>query len=58
MWRSSSYSDSNGNCVQVRGDLAAVRDSKHSETVMPVSRAALDHLVASIRQRADEPEMS
>ena len=26
-WRSSSYSD-DGNCVQVRGDLAAIRDSK------------------------------
>ena len=27
-WRSSSYSGSDGNCVQVRGDLAALRDSK------------------------------
>ncbi|MGB3443978.1 MAG: DUF397 domain-containing protein [Actinophytocola sp.] len=27
-WRSSTYSDSSGNCVQVRGDLAALRDSK------------------------------
>jgi hypothetical protein len=27
-WRSASYSASSGNCVQVRGDLAAIRDSK------------------------------
>jgi hypothetical protein len=29
MWRKSSYSGEAGNCVQVRGDLAAVRDSKN-----------------------------
>jgi hypothetical protein len=28
-WRSSSYSGSDGNCVQVREDLAAIRDSKN-----------------------------
>lgn len=28
-WRKSSYSGSGGNCVQVRQDLAAIRDSKH-----------------------------
>jgi hypothetical protein len=28
-WRSSSYSGTDGNCVQVRGDLTAVRDSKN-----------------------------
>lgn len=27
-WRSSSYSGDDGNCVQVRGDLVALRDSK------------------------------
>lgn len=27
-WRSSSCSAEDGNCVQVRGDLAALRDSK------------------------------
>ncbi|GAB3438857.1 DUF397 domain-containing protein [Actinophytocola sediminis] len=28
-WRSSSYSGTDGNCVQIRGDLAAIRDSKN-----------------------------
>ncbi|MGB3437605.1 MAG: DUF397 domain-containing protein [Actinophytocola sp.] len=27
-WRKSSYSDTDGNCVEVRGELNAVRDSK------------------------------
>ena len=28
MWRKSSKSDSGGQCVEVRGDLGALRDSK------------------------------
>ena len=30
-WRSSSYSASSGNCVQVRRDLSAIRDSKNAD---------------------------
>jgi hypothetical protein len=30
MWRKSSKSNSDGTCVEVRHDLAAVRDSKQS----------------------------
>jgi hypothetical protein len=45
MWRRSSFSASDGNCVEVRGDLAAVRDSKHPGVVMPVTRWALARLV-------------
>ncbi|WP_083661406.1 DUF397 domain-containing protein [Actinophytocola xanthii] len=51
MWRSSTFSAADGNCVEIRGDLAAVRDSKHREVVMPVSRAALVSLVRSVRTR-------
>jgi hypothetical protein len=39
-WRKASYSSQNGNCIEIRGDLAALRDSKnmagpslHTETV-------------------------
>ncbi|WP_424189157.1 DUF397 domain-containing protein [Actinokineospora sp. G85] len=28
-WRKASFSDTDGNCVQVRQDLTAVRDSKN-----------------------------
>jgi hypothetical protein len=31
MWRKSSKSNSDGTCVEVRHDLAALRDSKESE---------------------------
>ena len=48
-WRSSSFSGPDGDCVQVRGDLAAVRDSKHPDVVLPVGRAALDGLVEVVR---------
>jgi hypothetical protein len=36
VWRKSSYSSGNGQCVEVafRGDRTAVRDSKHPETVV------------------------
>jgi hypothetical protein len=30
-WRVSSYSGQGGSCVEVRGDLCAVRDSKHPD---------------------------
>lgn len=46
MWRKSSKSDSGGSCVEVRGDLSAVRDSKNPGVVMPVTRAALSALLA------------
>jgi hypothetical protein len=46
-WRSSSYSASDGNCVQVRGDLAAVRDSKDSSG--PALTADLAQLLATVK---------
>jgi hypothetical protein len=42
-WRKSTFSDPN-NCVEVRGDLAAIRDTKRPEVIMAVSREALDRL--------------
>jgi hypothetical protein len=48
MWRKSSFSDVNGNCVEIRGDLSALRDSKHPDVHLPVARAALAHLVEGL----------
>jgi hypothetical protein len=44
MWRKSSKSESASQCVEVRNDLAALRDSKHPVVAMPVSREALARL--------------
>ena len=44
-WRKSSRSGSGGDCVEVRGDLRAVRDSKAPNAPLPVSRGALRSLV-------------
>jgi hypothetical protein len=33
-WRKSSFSGSGGNCVQVRQDIAAIRDSKNPSGLM------------------------
>jgi hypothetical protein len=51
MWRRSSHSGSGGNCVEVRADLAALRDSKAPGAILPVSRATLARLVDSLRER-------
>lgn len=47
-WRKSSRSE-DGNCVEVRGDLQALRDSKSPSNVLPVSRAALARLVTQAK---------
>ena len=47
-WHKSSRSE-DGNCVEVRGDLEALRDSKSPSTVLPVSRGALRNLLAHVR---------
>jgi hypothetical protein len=51
MWRKSSKSNSASQCVEVRHDLTALRDSKHPEVTMPVSRRALAQLTAFTRVR-------
>ena len=46
-WRKSSFSGDGGNCVQVRQDLAAIRNSKHPAG--PALRAELADLVTAIK---------
>ena len=48
-WRKSSHSGSGGDCVEIRGDLQALRDSKSPKGILPVSRSALRSLVAHLR---------
>jgi uncharacterized protein DUF397 len=46
-WRKSSFSGEGGNCVQVRQDLAAIRDSKNATG--PTLAADLAAFLATIR---------
>lgn len=46
-WRKSSFSASGGNCVQVRQDLAAIRDSKNPAG--PALRTGLTGLLATVK---------
>ncbi|WP_424189165.1 DUF397 domain-containing protein [Actinokineospora sp. G85] len=46
-WRKSSFSGSGGNCVQVRQDLTAVRDSKNPSG--PTLAVDLRQLTAAAR---------
>jgi hypothetical protein len=48
-WRKSSRSTSNGNCVEVRRDLAAIRDSKAPSAALAVPGSAVRGLVAWLR---------
>lgn len=45
-WRKSSFSGSGGDCVEVRQDLAAVRDSKNPTG--PTLAADLSRLLATV----------
>jgi hypothetical protein len=47
-WRKSSRSGSGGNCVEVRGDLQALRDSESPGAILPVSRTAMKSFVATL----------
>jgi hypothetical protein len=46
-WRKSSFSGSGGNCVEVRQDLAAIRDSKNPDG--PALAADLPRLLAIVK---------
>lgn len=46
-WRKASFSGTGGNCVEVRQDLAAVRDSKNPTG--PALAADLSRLLAAVR---------
>ncbi|HCU51527.1 MAG TPA: DUF397 domain-containing protein [Micromonosporaceae bacterium] len=43
-WRKSSRSETGAQCLEVRNDLAAIRDSKNPEVVILVGRAAMTRL--------------
>lgn len=45
-WRKSTRSQSNSGCVEIRGDLGAVQDTKHRGPHLTVN---VDALVAAIR---------
>lgn len=47
MWRKSSKSDTGGSCVEVRNDLAAVRDSKNPAG--PTLTADLTRLLTTVK---------
>ncbi|MCG8915834.1 DUF397 domain-containing protein [Actinokineospora sp. PR83] len=47
-WRRSSRSGSNGECVELRQDLAAVRDSKRPGVTLPVTRTAVRELITQL----------
>ncbi|MGB3440424.1 MAG: DUF397 domain-containing protein [Actinophytocola sp.] len=46
-WRKSSRSDTGGQCVEVRSDLAALRDSKHPTG--PALGLALGRLLTEVK---------
>lgn len=50
-WRKSSYSGGGNNdaCVELRGSLDAVRDSKNG-AALPLSTAAVEGLLAKVRR--------
>jgi hypothetical protein len=48
-WRKSSASANGGDCVEVRNDLGAVRDTKNPDKVMALPRQAVAALVRSVR---------
>lgn len=49
-WRKSSVSANGGNCVEVRGDLGAVRDSKNADgPALAIGKQAVTALVRALR---------
>ncbi|MCG8917343.1 DUF397 domain-containing protein [Actinokineospora sp. PR83] len=47
-WRKSSRSGNTSDCVELRQDLAAVRDSKRPGVTLPVTRTAVRELIAQL----------
>lgn len=50
-WRKSSRSGPTGNCVELRGDLAAIRDTKSPQAVLPVPESATRKLLGFLGAR-------
>lgn len=48
-WRRSSKSGGSGDCVEVRQDHGAVRDSKHRQAILPLTREAVARLISHLR---------
>ncbi|GGS24940.1 DUF397 domain-containing protein [Actinokineospora fastidiosa] len=48
-WRKSSRSAAGSNCVEVRQDLAALRDSKRPGVELPITVSAFRDLLARVR---------
>jgi hypothetical protein len=48
-WRKSSRSGSNGNCVEVRRDLAAIRDSKSPVVALELPHSAVRALIGRVK---------
>jgi hypothetical protein len=53
-WRKSSHSGSGGDCVELRGDLAAIRDSKAPWVVMPVGSDAMSRFIGALQVSAKD----
>ncbi|RSM73426.1 DUF397 domain-containing protein [Kibdelosporangium aridum] len=52
VWKKASFSGGqNGDCVEVRGDLAAVRDSKNPSARLSFSEKAMTVFIASLRDQ-------
>ncbi len=49
MWRKSSRSAESGNCVEIRNDLTALRDTKRPELTLPMARPAVTKLITFAR---------
>ncbi|WP_424183383.1 DUF397 domain-containing protein [Actinokineospora sp. G85] len=47
-WRKSSRSGNASDCVELRQDLAAVRDSKHPAVPLPLPRSAVQQLITRV----------
>jgi hypothetical protein len=49
-WRKSSYSGADNNCVEVRRDLNAVRDSKNPGPMLRIERDSWLRFLGTVRQ--------
>jgi hypothetical protein len=50
VWRRSSYSGTNGNCVEFHPNLNAVRDSKSPDAVLKAGRDVIDRLITAVKE--------
>lgn len=48
-WRKSSYSGQDGDCIEVRYDLSALRDSKNPDDGSTLNTTAVRHMVLFVK---------